>query len=209
VACPSIATCVAVGTYTIDRKGDSRAMVTTEKNGAWSRAKTVGVTTDPRTSLDWLSSVACSGVGHCVAVGSLNYSVRYSDFPRSAVISDTNGSWGQPTPLGGTMFSPLALTCPSLGNCVAVGASGWRGLPGDNVVLRVTTVAQNDGAWATGATAIALPPNAQSVQRSLNSTDLTAVACTSQGHCVAVGDYTDGNSGDTQVMVTGSQPGRT
>ncbi|MGA2471749.1 MAG: hypothetical protein ABSG64_13785 [Solirubrobacteraceae bacterium] len=204
VACPSASTCVAVGWYSIVGKGNSRSMVMTEKNGAWSRAKTVGLTTDPRTSVDSLSSVACSGVRHCVALGSFNYAVRYSSIDRSALISETNGSWGQPAPLGGTMFGANALACPSLGSCVAVGSSEWRAPKGDNVVLRATTVAQSGGTWATGATAIALPTNAKPVQRV--DAGLTGVACTSQGHCVAVGDYSATNGGNTEVMVTTSQP---
>ena len=71
VSCAAPGDCAAVGRY-VDGSGDTNAMVASESGGAWGPASEMaapsGADSNPKASL---ASVSCTGVGTCVAVGSL------------------------------------------------------------------------------------------------------------------------------------------
>jgi hypothetical protein len=72
VACATPGNCVAVGTYE-DVNVDTLAMDATETNGTWSRASELALPSardDEEDPFATLTSVACTGPGSCVAVGS-------------------------------------------------------------------------------------------------------------------------------------------
>jgi hypothetical protein len=98
------------------------------------------------------------------------------------------GGWsvtpGPPLPAG-SYDTPFGVSCPSVGNCVAVGA------------LQILTA--SGGAWSvTGTPSLASlspPPTAP------GDAVLEGVSCTSAGTCVAVGYYGSGNSGATYALI--------
>src|SRR4051794_17260860 len=81
---------------------------------------------------------------------------------------------------------PYSLSCPSAGNCSAVGA--YSDSSGNTQGLLLTETA---GTWAAGREAL-LPANAGS-----NPDVGLSVSCASGGNCTAVGEYAD-NSGYAQ-----------
>src|SRR5439155_26084071 len=84
---------------------------------------------------------------------------------------------------------PYSLSCPSAGNCSAVGT--YDDSSGHTQGLLLTETA---GTWAAGEEAI-LPANAGS-----NPEVGRSVACSSAGNCSAVGRYDD-SSGHTQGLL--------
>ena len=200
VACPSAGSCVAVGGYN-DTNGlrDGQAMVANQANGSWAPASELslpsGAATLSGAQSALLSSVACTGVGACVAVG------RYSDSSggRDAMVAtEAAGTWGQATgvtlPAGASMVQNAFLdgvACASAGNCVAVGS-----YPDATAGNEAMVATETGGTWAP-ATELVLPSGAAA---SAQNAELTSVSCASAGNCVAVGDYTDSASA-VQPMV--------
>jgi hypothetical protein len=188
VACPALGACVAVGTY--NTADGFEPVLATQSHGVWS-------TTQPRTPADTATSgqsaalfgVACNGVGNCEAVGTYDNTVK-GLIPWS--LSESRGVWHAPQvpdlPTDALTTSQdaglTALSCPTFGNCVAVGSFF------NNTDLQAMVLTETHGTWgpaATGAT-IALPANAATTG---NDTDngLNAVACLALTSCVAVGQY--------------------
>jgi hypothetical protein len=204
VACTSPGSCVAVGSYA-DATGSQQAMVAVEASGMWTPASEL---TLPAGALDAseefgechtescaqyasLASVACTSPGSCVAVGS------YTDTTGSVqamVAVEASGTWDRASEIklppgaktsGGGPGENLALglhsvTCTTPGNCVAVGqyytkSSGYEGM----------VATETNGAWGQ-ASKLTLPPGAEPKGQFAG---LDSLACTSPGHCVAVGAY--------------------
>jgi len=91
----------------------------------------------------------------------------------------------------------LAITCTSPGSCVAVGQYvDTNGTDDDQAMVATETA----GAWAAPVKVV-LPSGANNSAGDQDA-KLDSVACTSQGYCVAGGDYTDTHgSADDQAMV--------
>jgi hypothetical protein len=144
VACPDAGNCVAVG-------GDNgnvypEPIVATEASGVWGPAMELalpptGISAQPPNG--FLTSVTCTGVGSCVAVGG------YLDGEETLVASEYEGTWGQgqtseiELPAGGVPIPPQdplptlhAVTCVSPGACVAVGVykSKSDGISGEDAM---------------------------------------------------------------------------
>src|SRR5437764_917772 len=90
---------------------------------------------------------------------------------------------------------PYSLSCPSAGNCSAVGT--YDDSSGHTQGLLLTETA---GMWAAGVEAI-LPANAGS-----NPEVGLSVSCTSAGNCSAVGEYDD-SSGHPQGLLLSETAG--
>ncbi len=139
-----------------------------------------------------LGSVACTSVGNCVAVGSYN---DQSNTMQAMVVGESGGVWGSasevalPAHTPGTNASLDSVSCPSAGNCVAVG--GYNDLSGYQQEMAVV---ESGGVWKT-AVSPQLPVGAGANPRAF----LTSVACASAGNCAAVGIYTD-LSGTQQAL---------
>jgi hypothetical protein len=188
VSCPSVGNCVAAGSY----KGDSEAMVVVESNGSWRRA--MGIILPPNAGGNpeaGLGSVSCPSVGNCVVMG--QYSAGYM------VAGETDGTWGRATelvtpPAAGRFSSGIpfgsvgGVSCPAVGNCVAVGSVDANGLD------QAMTVNETGGVWAQANNVASLVPG-----QTFGYSVLTNVACTSNANCVAVGTFDDG-SGNSQSM---------
>jgi ferredoxin len=136
VTCTSAENCVGVGSY-VDVSADVQPMAVTESDGVWGAATeltpptgSVATTAGYKVSLN---SVTCTSAGNCVAVG------EYEEAPGSLspgyqeamVVTESGGVWytateaslpGDADTSASDQYANLdAVTCTSVGNCVAVG----------------------------------------------------------------------------------------
>jgi hypothetical protein len=215
LSCASSGNCSAVGSYD-DGLGDNQALLVTETHGNWQR--TVEAQPPARAALapfkasdgGGLVDVSCPAAGDCMAVG------RYtgSDNTDHAVLfAETQGRWARGTrvrlpanatrptkPKSGIVddLGLAAVSCSSIGNCVAVGnyetdAEVWEGL----------ILTERHGHWSS-ATEAPLPAGAPVAGQ---DAVLLAVTCRSAGACTAAGKYVDA-SGHQQGLLTTSNGGR-
>jgi hypothetical protein len=146
----------------------------------WGKATTLSLA--PGVTGDGPSVMACTSPGNCVAGGPADGSGAEAAW----LVSQVHGVWGRVRAIRGLATSkglkPLsslaALSCPSAGNCVAVGSYRNRSLHRQAFI-----VAQRHGAWGK---AIAVPGLA-----SLNkfAAGLTGLSCPTAGNCGAGGFY--------------------
>lgn len=133
------------------------------------------------------AALACASTSTCTAVGETGAGDLL-------VAAEASGTWGTPQtialPAGALRGGLDAVTCPSEGNCLAVGqfeTSGDDWLP--------VVVSQTSGTW--GAAASVLPPPGAPP----DTDGLTAFSdawCASAGNCTAVGSFEI--PGGTQLM---------
>ena len=185
LACTSTGYCEAIVDYNSSAV-DAAPTVATETAGVWGQAS--HITAPAGTSIAALGSLACTARGECVAVGEAN------DRPMLAV--QTHGVWAPArtvAPPPGVRFTSnegvghlFAVTCPTAGNCVAVGNYAASNGSGAMAISEVR------GVWRH-AQRIPLPANASNRRRRSFGLPplLLSVACTSPGSCVAVGSYSD------------------
>jgi hypothetical protein len=143
------------------------------------------------------TGISCPAAGSCVAVGNYAVSVNYED---GMYAVQTNGSWQttateQPVP-SSTLGSELAgVSCASASSCVAVGdyetASATQAL----------LISGGVSSWTYST--VTLPSNANNA----GTSHLNAVSCTSDGSCVAVGDYLVAGGGEVPMVATDSGSG--
>jgi hypothetical protein len=198
VACAAPGDCTAVGHY-LDGNGsnDFQAMAATETGGTWGPATKVALPSDATAAASSqkadLSSVACTSVGNCVAVGRYISTASGDQVPMIA--TETNGAWGQATTItlppdaftvaAGQDSVLLSVSCTGAGQCVALGYylnSNGTSTTGDYAPMVVT---ETGGVWGQ-ASKLALPADATNYLATFPS-----VACASQGNCVAVGAYSN------------------
>jgi hypothetical protein len=150
------------------------------------------------------NAVTCPSVGNCVAVGS--YSTESGD-EEAFTQTQTNGIWASAIAArfddGVQNDDPedsfRAVTCLSVGNCVAVGrfvnTSGGQ---------EAFTQTQTNGIWANAVPATF----ADDVQRYSEPDDsFASVSCSSAGNCVAVGRYQNpwqDSEAFTQTLINGN-----
>jgi hypothetical protein len=195
VACPVPGSCTAAGFYEA-RSGVLEPTVAQQVNGRWLRATRTrlphNASASPEASL---SSVTCTGVGSCVAVGSyLNTSGRFE----ALAVTETRGGWALATvitPPPGAAANPDAslnsVSCPKAGFCTAVGYYTDKGSHRGAMLVTMT-----NGRWRR-ASAVLAPPNAGTGARQFSL--LFAVACRPRASCVSGGSYLD-TSGNEQAM---------
>jgi hypothetical protein len=138
-----------------------------------------------------LREVSCPSTGNCTAVGSYSIPPEHKEEePRGQgeLLSETGGIWKpavEATMPAGAASNPRpefgALSCPSAGNCSAVGdyrdsAENEQGL----------LLSESASVWGTGVE-VSLPANA-SPQPNVR---LDQLSCPAAGTCTAAGNYTD------------------
>ena len=185
LACASNGYCEAIVDYNSSTV-DAAPTVATETAGVWGQAS--HITAPAGTSIAALGSLACTARGECVAVGEANN--------RPMLVAQTHGVWAPArtvAPPPGVRFTSnegaghlFAVTCPTAGNCVAVGNYAASNGSGAMAISEVRSV------WRH-AQRITLPANASNTRRrSLGLPPLLlSVACTRPGSCVAVGTYSN------------------
>ncbi len=201
LSCPSAGNCTAVGTYA-DISGNSRGFLVSETAGTWSAAPMLpslpaNAAAGPEEPTR-MGGVSCTSAGNCTAVG--DYTDSSGDL-EGFIWTETGGVWGtavEVTPPANAASDPLverygqgALSCPSPGNCTAVG--DYTDSSGDTEGLMLSEIS---GTWGTGVEAI-MPANA----RSEPDANIKEVQCSSAGNCTAVGNYTARDPEETTAGV--------
>ena len=153
VSCASAGNCSADGGYSGRGAG---AFVVTQTNGTWGRAQQVpGLA---RLGLPaGISALSCGSAGNCSAGG--DDSVGGCCRSRAFVLSQVHGTWSRARPVPGlARFAASGISdvsCPSAGNCTAVGGFGRTDVPppGPGYPFVVNS---KDGIWGHYQT---LPPH--------------------------------------------------
>ncbi len=130
VSCPAVGTCVAAGDVSsaTDPRITSSSVVDTLSGGAWkSTVLHVGHANGFYESLD---SVSCPAVGRCVTVGNRGFVSGVAASTGTWVTTAwtlNGGKWSSaPVPFSSahaTHLGPVAVSCPAVGTCLAVGTS--------------------------------------------------------------------------------------
>jgi hypothetical protein len=187
VSCGSPGDCAAVGT------DNTNGLIFTQTNGAWAPGIRAPLPANAAsTPFADVYSVSCPSALNCTAAGT------YADTSGSGqglLLTETNGSWATGTeaslPGNATLrvsqFVRLSsVSCPSAGNCAAVGTYTDTAGSGQGLLLTET-----NGSWATGSEAL-LPANALRTKRQMAG--LTSISCPTAGNCTAIGTYFDSSS---------------
>ncbi len=206
IVCPSANNCVAVGDYLTSSSGVA-VVVLVESKGVWTPS-TLAMPTNALTRTDAgdspyaaIGQLSCSAVGTCAAVGAYTDT---NDDTVPFVASDVDGSWGvarevtlpSNPPAGEQEATVRSVDCPTAGNCVAVGTYLDNNTYGARSLAFVMN--ETNGVWQLNATSVEAPGTAPVNFNPYLSLD--QVDCSSVGHCVAVGSYTDIN-GVTQGLI--------
>jgi hypothetical protein len=189
--CPSAGDCVVGGDDELMGVPEGveiaqDAFLATEVGGTWSAAVEPGGLSALDVGYDAsLSSVSCSGVGDCSAVGTYGTVPDETTALDSFVIDDVSGTWGTAHQIPGTATLAaggvswgILVSCPASGDCTLAGAYGSTS---GSVQLFVATRSQ--GAWSA---AVELPGVA-----TINdgpSASVTSLSCAGAGDCVVAGD---------------------
>jgi hypothetical protein len=148
------------------------------------------VQTGDRAVTGWLDGVDCPSASNCVAVG--NESA--ANGPTQALVDTLKGgSWSRatapaaPTGNGDYLFS---VSCPSAGNCVAVGYFFTKIADGGTGIMLIDTL--SGGKWTVTKT-----PSVSGVQDSF----LYGVSCVTATSCVAVGSTDSGDASTNRPLI--------
>jgi Putative Ig domain len=192
-SCTGAGDCVAAGS-TQPPSGASPTedipVFAVERNGTWGPIVPVALSAEGG---GHFQSVSCAGPTYCVAVGqqALGSGGSAEVSPLIAPIS-LSGGVGTAGPLVSLTLPGDALThgavlngvsCPSVGNCTAVGSYLGAGGKGEAMIA----VESGIGAWsASGPIAAPAAP--------ANEVVLQSISCPSSGACEAVGHYQDSSA---------------
>jgi hypothetical protein len=178
LSCASAGNCTAVGGYE-DKNGGEEGLILTEKDGVWSQGVKAplppkGVpNSEPNEFNSPLASVSCSAPDDCAAVG-WYVTAKSGPTKHGLLLSERNGTW-KASPLvlpakanASTGVFLTSVSCPSRGNCLAVGYYAGKGKT-HGLIVR-----ERAGKWGRAANA-ALPKGASSQSH----TFLNSVSCPS------------------------------
>jgi len=204
ISCASPGNCVAVGQYLGSRV--THPLLVTESDGTWGAGVEPGLPANADTSPDpnqpdvggGLDLVSCPAAGDCTAVGwYTNKDAGHSVYPW--VLTESGGTWsaGQDAllPADASILGDLdkgpspffgftGLSCPSAGNCTAVG-----GYEDTNDAEEGLILTEHNGVWSQGVKA-PLPPKAFPNEESNEfNSPLVSVSCSAPGECSALGWY--------------------
>lgn len=204
--CSSPDNCVSVGTYQ-DGSDNGQGLIATETNGTWTAAQLPLAGLSPHADSDPgvdLNSLACPSPGSCVAVGSYTDNSHHS---QGLIATETNGTWTAAradltalNPYSDPGASLGRVSCPAVGDCVAVGSFT------DSADEPVSMIAKDtNGTWTVSRPDLSKLPNLSSTGKSV----FWGLSCPSPGYCTAVGYYLDNSagSGNQQPMVVSESNG--
>jgi hypothetical protein len=174
VSCASASNCTAVGGVFAARWNGRR----------WSVAP-IAVPPFSTAALDFLAGVSCSAKRVCMAVG-LEYPPLGAnvDYDYLALTESRHGSaWSDDSPAPSQTRDGylLAVSCPSVSHCIAVGQN----------VTSALAMGWNGSGWT-----VQLPPVAPPVTSVLNG-----VSCPSARRCFAVGELTPNQSSFSHALI--------
>ena len=203
VSCPAAGSCSAVGEYA-DSSNYMQGLLLTESSGTW-QSSGVMAPLPANAAADasvLLSSVSCAATGDCAAVGTYLATTGGSTGTQGLLLTESSGVWATRQavlPAGaqpGGYPSINSVSCPSAGNCSAVGS--YRDSSG---YLQGMVLTETAGTWQPAIEAT-LPANAASSP----FVSLRSVSCAAAGECSAVGVYAD-SSNNTQGLLLTETPG--
>jgi hypothetical protein len=208
VSCGSAGNCAAVGYYYGSDQA-THALLVDETGGTWHAGTDVQLPSDativpaPGAGVSpggLLSSVSCPSAGSCTAVGSYTREDltggTYGDYPW--VLEKSGGEWAAPgqslrlpddAPTArdyGSGASPFmgftGLSCPSAGNCTAIGGYLSRLYGVSGVVFR-----ERDGKWSQGKR-LPVPADAFRWNDPMElDNPMGPISCSAPRNCAAIG----------------------
>ena len=203
VSCGAAGSCIAVGSYNtpFPHGVENHVLLVGERDGAWGAGFDVQLPPDAATTTDdngfgpggVASVVSCPSAGNCAVSGTFAAAPEpggYLNRPEAWVATEQGGQWGRARSVQlpsaaavGEFEGFTGLSCPSAGNCTAVG--GYQGKGGEQGLI----VRERDGAWLP---AIRAPlPGGGVAPGDPNEfvTPLYSVSCAAQDDCAAIGAY--------------------
>lgn len=213
LSCAGAGDCVLGGIAASTGTDTSSAYVAVETNGAWGAPKTLpsqagqGYTVVP---VD-VDAASCTAPGDCT-VGGQALDATADNFAHGGgsyapvVATMTNGVLGSPTELSLPSFQApgdsnndqgwiTGLSCPSAGNCTAVGFDEQAAPnPQNPPAVAIFAVSEVNGTWSTPA----LLPG--SLADDVSNTEPGQLSCASAGNCGYVG-YDEDSAGHTHPFV--------
>lgn len=206
VGCDAVGSCVAVGNYDDTAYGDGPddtydALIDTLSDGTWTPTEGPALAVNQDNGL---AQVTCLAAGSCVAIGSNGAPAGQGGELLGLIATESDGTWGgQQTPLPDNAFSDPQitdlsdLTCLGQGACVVVGSYSTAALPDEDAAGVVEMLSDGNPV----ATESELPSNA-TTSATEGFSGLTAVSCSPDGSCAAVGDYVDTSGHEDGVIDT-------
>lgn len=224
VACAVAGDCAAVGQYLAANR-TMRPLLVSESGGTWGTGSEPQLPANADSSPDpdqpdvggGLSFVSCPAAGECTAVGYYtNKDAGHSYYPW--VLTESGGAWsagqdallpadaaefGDTEKSASPFFGFTGLSCPSAGNCTAVGGYEDKGGAEQGLILT-----ERNGVWSQGVRA-PLPPAAvpNSEPNEFNS-PLVSVSCSAPDDCAAVGWYVLHSQGTTHGLLLRERSGK-
>ncbi len=206
VSCYAAGSCGAGGSY-VDGSGATQAFVVTEKNGHWYTAVEVpGLAAMNAAGDAVVNSVSCSRGGNCGAGGSYASGVDTflgQNIIEAFVVSEKNGIWRAALQVPGTAAANTgedaqvsSVSCPSAGNCGAVGYFTYE----DNGAPQYPqkfVVSEHNGRWGTAEDPVGVGGFFD---------ETVAVSCASARNCSAGGYYYN-DAGDWVALVVAEKNG--
>lgn len=182
ISCPSAGLCVAVGQY-FSAHGQAGFIVTLSR-GTWGTAIPIRLPVIALASAtSQLKAIDCVAPGSCVATGDFSDAASGS---QAMAVAQTAGRWQRAVKIAAPAGAaadpatlPVSVSCVARGDCVASGSYTHSAITD----YRPMAMIETGGRWQR-AVSIARPADATS-----NGSSLGSVACTSAGHCTAVGSY--------------------
>lgn len=183
VACARDGSCTAVGSYQ-DSAGNAQTMVLSKPPaGPWRQATEIASPANAAANPDaFMTGIACSGPGACVAVG--NYSVSPTQFAAMGAV-ELRGVWHRATEIAAprgaiasTFTAITSVSCLPAGACL--GAGQYAVSPTQS---RAMVVTESRGRFGPAVAITAVPRGASAHPSSY----LLGVSCRPSGVCFAVG----------------------
>ncbi len=175
---------------------------------------------NPPQSFPILQSASCGSVGNCSAVGGYETANHPGLRKHALLVDESNGKWGaafdaQLPPDAATAVNPNQtldlggslrfVSCPSPGNCSAVGSYTRKDSTDSMLGFQGWLLDESGGNWGVGISA-QLPADARTTVDSRGGESpfmgFTGLSCPSIGNCTAVGGYVDKHGAEQGVILT-------
>jgi len=179
VACTSTGNCTAVGNYRVGPNTDGMAI--TETAGAWGQPRELRMSPDSEANPDaYMTGVACSGAGDCVATGWYDSLTTHAQAAFAAM--EVSGTWQrgddvQPPPASQGHGARLAtVRCVPGGGCLAAGSYQTVSY------TEAFSVMESAGRWSGPAGMTPIPASGPGVS-------VLPISCASTRRCFATVRY--------------------
>ena len=200
VSCTRPGDCTAVGRYE-DKADHFQVFAVNEYNERWRKAIAISSVAKLNTGgYAVASAISCTAPGDCTVGGSYRGSGSYNE--HAFILAEKNGGWGRAMRVPGLAALDTAraagvnaLSCPTAGDCTAVGSYGDTAGNSHPFVVDET-----NGKWGTAA-----PLAGMTALNKAGAGELDLLSCASAGNCTAGGiegindGYNSGGGGQPLV----------